>query len=66
MKCYTCAKAGITMDAVALCSVCGMGLCMDHAIHREVGVVQPVVGLRTKPTMQVLCQTCLDALVQTE
>lgn len=27
MKCYICAEEGKSTDAVAMCIVCGMGLC---------------------------------------
>jgi hypothetical protein len=35
MKCYICAKQGIDSNAVAICIVCGMGLCMGHAVKEE-------------------------------
>ena len=35
MKCYICAKQGKHEEAVAICIVCGMGLCADHAIKEE-------------------------------
>jgi hypothetical protein len=35
MKCYVCAKQGKDSDAIAICIVCGMGICMEHAIHEE-------------------------------
>ena len=35
MKCYICAKQGVDSDAVAMCVVCGMGLCMGHAFKEE-------------------------------
>ena len=41
MKCYECSKKGRNTDAVALCMVCGMGLCMDHAIREN----QPVIDI---------------------
>jgi hypothetical protein len=39
MKCYECAKQGKDVDAVAMCVICGMGLCMDHAIRENLPVV---------------------------
>lgn len=36
MKCYMCALDGKDSDAVAICVVCGMGLCMDHVIREEI------------------------------
>jgi hypothetical protein len=38
MKCYVCAKQGRDEAAVAICIVCGMGLCMDHALKDELMV----------------------------
>ena len=35
MKCYVCAKKGVDEPAVAICIVCGMGVCMDHALKEE-------------------------------
>jgi hypothetical protein len=35
MKCYVCAKQGMDKDAVAICIVCGMGLCMGHVFKEE-------------------------------
>ena len=35
MKCYICAKQGLDEDAVAICIVCGMGLCLGHAFKEE-------------------------------
>ena len=35
MKCYVCAKQGVDEDAVAICIVCGMGLCLGHAFKEE-------------------------------
>jgi hypothetical protein len=36
MKCYKCAEMGRSSDAVGVCVVCGMGLCMEHARMTEV------------------------------
>jgi hypothetical protein len=33
MKCYEHAKANETKDAVAVCSNCGVGLCMEHLVE---------------------------------
>src|SRR5450756_3065873 len=38
MQCYVCAKAGKQTEAVGVCIVCGMGLCMDHAL-RELSLI---------------------------
>jgi len=38
MKCYVCAKQGVDKDAVAICIVCGMGLCLGHAFKEQLAV----------------------------
>jgi hypothetical protein len=35
MKCYICAERGVDSDAVSVCIVCGMGLCMKHSIRKD-------------------------------
>ncbi|HBY97006.1 MAG: DUF2180 family protein [Ardenticatenaceae bacterium] len=62
MKCYVCAKTGETMDAVAVCAICGMGLCLDHAIEREIPLVQRVSGWASQSTMHILCKQCSKVL----
>ena len=42
VKCYECAKQGKDVDAVATCVICGMGLCMDHAIRENLPVVDVI------------------------
>ncbi len=39
MKCYECAKLGKDEDAVAICVICGMGLCMEHSLRENLPVV---------------------------
>ncbi len=58
MNCYQCAKEGKKMEAVAVCTVCGMAVCMGHAHEREVQVTQRVSGWGSKTAMQVLCERC--------
>lgn len=38
MKCYVCAKQGVDSEAVAICMICGMGLCLGHAIKEALAV----------------------------
>ncbi len=66
MKCYICAQQGKDEEAVAVCIVCGMGVCMTHAIRKdrdqwEGGYPFPVkkVGKRIP---RVLCPYCDEAL----
>ncbi len=66
MKCYICAQQGKTEEAVAACIVCGMGVCMAHAIRKdrdqwEGGYPFPSkkVGKRIP---RILCPYCDEAL----
>ncbi|SHJ83168.1 Uncharacterized protein SAMN02745165_03296 [Malonomonas rubra DSM 5091] len=58
MKCYECAKDGNSSDAVAVCAVCGMGLCMDHAIEKDVPLVQRTSGWVDHKIIHILCSKC--------
>lgn len=42
MKCYQCALEGKDEDAIAICVVCGMGLCREHAIREELPVIDTI------------------------
>ena len=71
MRCYTCDQAGKAMEAVSICIVCGMGVCSEHAIQRDVPVMGtlwqglvPVKGPMPKSMMRILCDTCAQALAQ--
>lgn len=65
MKCYICAKEGKDTDAVAICIVCGMGVCMDHLVREEVEVWEggyPFPSKKLRKTVpRILCQICYDA-----
>lgn len=60
MKCYLDAQSGADKDAVAVCAVCGMGLCAEHAVEREprpeAGLVRPGIGA----AMLILCPRCAE------
>ena len=58
MKCYTHAKEGEDRDAVAACAVCGMGLCLEHAIEREIPLVERVSGWAGERAMHIVCDRC--------
>ncbi len=66
MKCYVCAKEGKDNDAVAICIVCGMGLCEDHIIHEEMDVWSggyPFPSEKLDDTLpRILCKRCYEAL----
>ncbi|MHC4454064.1 MAG: DUF2180 family protein, partial [Planctomycetota bacterium] len=38
MKCYICNKEGKETDAIAICIVCGIAVCVDHQIRETVPV----------------------------
>jgi len=71
MKCYQCAKSGVDTEAVVICIICGMGLCMDHLFREELLVTDIVDwGLggekieypRTLP--RFVCGDCKAAIEQ--
>jgi len=55
MKCIVDAREGTDRDAVAVCAVCGMGLCPDHLLEREIPLVGRVSGWASETAMVVLC-----------
>ena len=63
MRCYMHAKEGAIEEAVAVCIVCGMGVCMAHAVERDLPVQRPA-GMAGYPErgMLILCQR--DAMVR--
>jgi len=66
MKCYICAREGRSSDAVAICIVCGMGLCREHAIREELEMWEggyPFPAKRAKAKIpRTLCPECYNAL----
>ena len=62
MKCYVCGKAGMVKDSVAVCAVCGKGLCKEHARERELPLVQRVSGWANVSATHILCEPCATAL----
>lgn len=65
MKCYVCAKLGITTDAVGICIVCGMGLCMEHAIREENVIWEGGYPFPMKKKLsipRILCPECYHSL----
>jgi len=61
VKCFIDARAGTDRDAVAVCGVCGMGLCPDHLVERVVPLVKAVSGWASETAMLVLCERCSKA-----
>jgi hypothetical protein len=67
MQCYVCAEAGKQTEAVGICIVCGMGLCMDHVLREDVGLWEggyPFPKERAKKKLpRILCAECKEVLV---
>ena len=57
---------GNDVDAVAACIVCGMGVCMEHAIYEETQVWKGDYPVRLEKDIEklkrILCQPCHEAL----
>ena len=73
MVCYMCDQEGKSTPAVAICIVCGMGLCREHAVREELPVWETLhLGMgQTKRKMPLtmprfLCRPCYRALHQKE
>ncbi|MBZ2166505.1 DUF2180 family protein [Methanobacterium spitsbergense] len=66
MKCYVDAMEGKDKDAVAICIVCGMGVCLDHAIREDVTIWEggyPFPSEKVSKNMpRILCPACYAAL----
>jgi hypothetical protein len=63
MNCYDCQPS--VRDAVAVCGLCGKGLCMDHHVRLERTVFEHVPSGMTAQIRQtgraiprMLCQEC--------
>jgi hypothetical protein len=71
MRCYPCAGQGKVNEAVAICVVCGMGICADHAIREEL-LVEDIIdwGLGQEkvrypyPLPRMICPDCKRAIEQ--
>ncbi len=70
MKCYICSEKGVQKDAVAICIVCGMGVCREHLVREELPVMEifdwgiereKIIYPKSLP--RILCQYCHEALV---
>ena len=69
MQCYDCAVTQQTTPAVAVCSTCGAGLCVSHAVVGHADEWTSSVGnpsaLRL-PGRRILCRTCSTSGAQEE
>ncbi len=67
LKCYECAINDVTEEAVAMCIMCGKGLCMEHAKRVDLPIWQggyptPVKVLK-KGLPRFICRECADVLM---
>jgi hypothetical protein len=69
MRCYECATKSRETEAVAVCTECGRGLCMEHAgIVRVPQFFELPMGMArvtrrcSLDRPRVLCQECREAL----
>ncbi|AIY90309.1 DUF2180 family protein [Geoglobus acetivorans] len=65
MKCYICKEQGKDTEAVAICIVCGMGVCMEHLVRKDVELWKgdyPFPSRKLKKTVpRILCSICNEA-----
>lgn len=65
MNCYTCAtREDAVTAAVAVCSVCGAGMCVEHATVGNAYVEEHSPGspsTHTLPGRRMLCVICAPA-----
>ncbi len=71
MICYPCSQRGTTREAVAVCIICGMAVCMEHAIREEL-LVEDVIdwGLGEEKVRypftlpRIICPDCKRVIEQ--
>jgi hypothetical protein len=73
VKCYLCAEEGKDTDAVAICIVCGMGVCKDNSVRDKISFweaqfmssdLSPEGGRFSLPKSipRILCNVCYEAV----
>ncbi|QAY69100.1 DUF2180 family protein [Xylanimonas protaetiae] len=67
MRCFDCASEATAMaDAVAVCSSCGAGICLEHTLsgHQAEPVTSPGnPSTRRLPGRRLFCRACADGYV---
>ena len=67
MKCYDCMEESKDTEAVAVCIVCGKGLCMDHSKQLELPVSigkPPEVKHLHNGLPRIMCDYCLSNTIE--
>ena len=64
LKCFMCDEKNKTEEAVSICIVCGMGLCMEHARRADLEIWEGHYPMPVK-TMKFdlprfLCEYCIE------
>jgi hypothetical protein len=67
LRCYECALQDKVEEAVAICIMCGKGMCMEHAMRVDLpiwtgGYPAPVKILQ-KGLPRFICRECADVLM---
>ncbi|MFE9649164.1 DUF2180 family protein [Streptomyces sp. NPDC006365] len=64
MNCFECVQQGNTVVAVAVCRVCGAGLCAAHVRTENKQLREPANPgkvIHERPARQLTCPTCREA-----
>lgn len=63
LKCYDCMEEGKDSEAVAICIVCGKGLCDEHARRMDLpiwsGINPAPAKVLKKELPRILCNYCI-------
>lgn len=75
MRCYECSRSNKNSDTVAICIVCGRGVCKQHMVREDSPVWEGEYSIRlkcgmgveckyedTKRMLKIMCITCHNAL----
>jgi hypothetical protein len=66
LKCYIHDENNETEEAVAICIVCGMGLCMEHAQRADLqiweGKYPMPVKIMPKNLPRFICKYCTESI----
>ena len=67
LKCYDCMEEGKDSEAVAICIVCGKGLCIDHARRMDLpirGSKYPAPAKVLKKELpRIVCNYCIKQIL---
>ncbi len=65
LKCFICDENNKTEEAVGICIVCGMGLCMEHAQRADLEIWEGKYPMPVKAKKfdlpRFLCEYCIES-----